>query len=534
VGAPVGTTGYAYVADRVVQLYGAKNELLQYDHAGRLVSRRPTTTNFSTAAELEGFGWDVQDQLRQVRTAGAVSEVIDYDPTGLPLFRRVGGVGTWYVGKMATVTATVSTTCTGAATCLPTTTPAVAVHLLLGGTRLATVKAPLPSAPSAFAEVLYYHRDYQGSVIGTSRRGAGVDGLSGAQYRYTPYGQLDKVTGVTAQTDSELGYTGGLRLGYVAGAVTSLAAPQAPGLVLLGARVYHPELKRWLVPDTVDPLRYTYTGGDPVNFIDPSGRTRIDGHSLDLKSRPVMFEDYFMSITAQYATAGFDTAMRHLREDLAWAAGNQGPVPQWESAYRAELARASSQYLNDVVAEAMASGDAFAREAATRGWAEQSERVLAQAYAELVSAGKAAYGAMIGNTYLLNQDTGAFSGYRNGSGSQQFLQSTGYSGSNIYDGIMIGVNNHDAEPYAYVGPTPVGIYKTGKVDNSISVNTIRLEPDTATRAYIRSLGRDPDSFRIHGSGSVPYSGSEGCTILTPAVRAIIKENPGTVIIYHSP
>jgi len=24
-----------------------------------------------------------------------VSEVIDYDPTGLPLFRRVGSVGTW-------------------------------------------------------------------------------------------------------------------------------------------------------------------------------------------------------------------------------------------------------------------------------------------------------------------------------------------------------------------------------------------------------------------------------------------------------
>ena len=46
--------------------------------------------------------------------------------------------------------------------------------------------------------------------------------------------------------------------------------------MLLGARVYHPELKRWLVPDTVDPLRYTYTGGDPVNFIDPSGRMMLE------------------------------------------------------------------------------------------------------------------------------------------------------------------------------------------------------------------------------------------------------------------
>ena len=79
---------------------------------------------------------------------------------------------------------------------------------------------------------------------------------------------------MTALTDSELGYTGGLRLGWKAGVVPAL--PQAPGLVLLGARVYHPELKRWLVPDTVDPLRYTYTGGDPVNFIDPSGRMMLE------------------------------------------------------------------------------------------------------------------------------------------------------------------------------------------------------------------------------------------------------------------
>ena len=267
---------------------------------------------------------------RQVRTAGAVSEVIDYDPTGLPLFRRVGSVGTWYVGKMATVTATVSATCTGAVSCVPTTTPAVAVHLLLGGTRLATVKAPAPaSSAAAFAEVLYYHRDYQGSVIGTSRRGAGLDGLSGAQYRYTPYGQLDKVTGVTAQTDSELGYTGGLRLGYVAGAVTTLAAPHAPGLVLLGARVYHPELKRWLVPDTVDPLRYTYTGGDPVNFIDPSGRMMIDGHSWNLTSAPrVAFDMWFSSPPGGLGDLGIINYpdLPASQTVAVKAAGNQAPV----------------------------------------------------------------------------------------------------------------------------------------------------------------------------------------------------------------
>jgi hypothetical protein len=205
----------------------------------------------------------------------------------------------------------------------------VAVHLQLGGTRIATVRPPdLAGATAAFAEVLYYHRDYQGSVIGTSLRSLAADGLAGARYHYTPYGQLDKVDGVSAWTDSELGYTGGLRLGYVAGAVTTLAAPQAPGLVLLGARVYHPELKRWLVPDTVDPLRYTYTGGDPINFIDPSGRMMIDGHSWNLQSAPrVAFDEWFRSAPA--GGLGLDIVNY---PDLPWqqtvvvkAAGDQAP-----------------------------------------------------------------------------------------------------------------------------------------------------------------------------------------------------------------
>jgi RHS repeat-associated protein len=303
---------------------------LQYDHAGRLISRRPTSTNTSTA-ETEGYAYDVQDQLRAVRARVAgtsqVVEVIDYDPTGLPLFRRVGSVGTWFVGKMATVTATVSTSCLGAATCTPLDTPKVAVHLLLGGNRIATVKPPaLAATTGAFDEVLYYHRDYQGSVIGTSRRGSAVDGLAGAKYRYTPYGQLDRADNVTALTDSDLGYTGGIRLGWTVGVTPPL--PQAPGLVLLGARVYHPELKRWLVPDTVDPLRYTYTGGDPVNFIDPSGRVMLEHGRGDGPPKAfTIFEDYFMALTAQYATAGFDSAASHQRSDAAWAAGNQAPEP---------------------------------------------------------------------------------------------------------------------------------------------------------------------------------------------------------------
>ena len=147
----------------------------------------------------------------------------------------------------------------------------VAAHVQVAGGRVASIRAAAGTGLDPVSEVLYYHRDMQGSVVATTYRTAGLSGAMGARYRYTPYGQLDQAENVTALSDSELGYTGGLRLGYAAGAA------QQGNLVLLGARVYHAELKRWLVPDTVDGRRFTYVGGDPVNFVDPSGRMAISG-----------------------------------------------------------------------------------------------------------------------------------------------------------------------------------------------------------------------------------------------------------------
>lgn len=61
--------------------------MLTYNHQGRLVSRRtPPPTN----TETEGFAYDVQDQLKQVRRSGTVAEVLEYDPTGVVMFRKVG------------------------------------------------------------------------------------------------------------------------------------------------------------------------------------------------------------------------------------------------------------------------------------------------------------------------------------------------------------------------------------------------------------------------------------------------------------
>jgi RHS repeat-associated protein len=258
------TVDYDYLGDRVVATRqgvspsssGSVLNTFVHDHAGRLYSIRSGT------AEGEGFGYDVEDQLKQVRRAGSVSEVLEYDPTGAPLFRKVGTKAFWYVGSFATITADVAATCAGYG-CAPTTTPSVGIHVNAGGARIATMRAASTLAEPT-TNVLYYHRDRQGSVIATTLS----NGVVGAKYRYGVYGQLERSEGVTTVTDSEIGYTGALRLGWTPGTQTG-------SLMLLGARVYHAELRRWLQPDTVDTMRYAYTGGDPANFVDPSGRMRI-------------------------------------------------------------------------------------------------------------------------------------------------------------------------------------------------------------------------------------------------------------------
>ena len=234
-----------------------------HDHAGRLTSRR---TGLASGPETDGFVYDLQDQLRQIRRGGVLSEQLEYDPTGAPLYRKIDNQAVYYVGPFATVTATVNAGCTGYGCSQGVTSVSVGTHVILGGSRVATVRA---------SDVLYYHRDQQGSVVATTVTGGQV----GVRYRYTPYGELDVVdvgTSSESARGSELGYTGGLRLGW-----NPATGARAGNLLLLGARVYDASWKRWLQPDTVELTRYSYAGGDPRNFVDPSGRRPIsDGRSV--------------------------------------------------------------------------------------------------------------------------------------------------------------------------------------------------------------------------------------------------------------
>jgi hypothetical protein len=97
----------------------------------------------------------------------------------------------------------------------------VQVHVLLAGIRIATIRA---SSPDPAANVLYYHRDAQGSVVATTISG----GLLGARYRYGPYGELVHAQVVRPAGESDLGYTGAVKL--------------SGGLLHPGARFVSPRL----------------------------------------------------------------------------------------------------------------------------------------------------------------------------------------------------------------------------------------------------------------------------------------------------
>jgi RHS repeat-associated protein len=114
----------------------------------------------------------------------------------------------------------------------------------------------------------YYVLDGQGSVIGL------VDstGLERARYTYDPYGGHDTATAVNGTLPANpFRYNSGLAV-----------AQDASSHVLLyhfGERYYAPATGRWTQQDNLEHLgdpaqgnRYAYVAGDPVNYVDPTGR----------------------------------------------------------------------------------------------------------------------------------------------------------------------------------------------------------------------------------------------------------------------
>lgn len=106
--------------------------------------------------------------------------------------------------------------------------------------------------------------------------------------------------------------------------------------------------------------------------------------------------------------------------------------------------------------------------------------------------------------YTYEQSTGRFCN------PTSSLFAIGYSGNGE------GKNNPSWQGVKMHGPCPCGIYTAVKMldhDPHLGYYAIKLEPDAATRVFIISLGRDPDSYYWHGdSVDHPGDASDGCLV----------------------
>ena len=104
------------------------------------------------------------------------------------------------------------------------------------------------------------------------------------------------------------------------------------------------------------------------------------------------------------------------------------------------------------------------------------------------------------------------------------VQGRGYSGQPPY------TNDPSAEGLEGKGPIPCGVWFVSGVeyDNpKLGQFVLILTPDAATRARVLALGRDPDSFRMHGEKLEPPPGfaSDGCIVQVRLVREMVNDSP---------
>lgn len=215
------------------ETYNANDELTSssaatyaYNQLGEQTSTTPTGGSSTT------YAWNDMGELTSVNSPSGTTSY-EYDALGRRIEVDAKGQATWYIDD-------------GTSPVLAYNSAGAIVAAWTNGLGSGT---PLEVAEGG--KSYYYLTDGENSVTAlTNSAGAVVD-----SYTYGPYG----ATTATGTVANPFAYTG-------------QAYDSSDGLYYLNARYYDPTTGRFLSPDPVaSPNPYPYAGGDPTNFVDPSG-----------------------------------------------------------------------------------------------------------------------------------------------------------------------------------------------------------------------------------------------------------------------
>jgi RHS repeat-associated protein len=223
---------------------GSGQYTASYDASGNMTCRAPDgSTTCSGTQTGQQLSWDNEGRLTSWQNAPSSPTSTDqylYDGAGKRVEQQVITSGTTtttiYVGDIEQVATTGGTTTT-------------TTYYYAGGQRIAL---------AVNGTLSYLASD----LLGSATVALDGSGTPTASQLYAPYGSTRYSNG-TMPTD--YGFTG-------------QRADAASGLDYYGARYYDPTLGQFTSADTVmDGLnRYSYVGGNPISYIDPSGHEVAD------------------------------------------------------------------------------------------------------------------------------------------------------------------------------------------------------------------------------------------------------------------